>query len=131
MKSLDLGFLILFLRKAGLPLELLQQRLRTRTFHVSLQVYFCSGHTYTVHIYSARRLPVLQSVGEVFSRVSPDRCCRVGIPLLQVGAGVGCIHSLHSRMLTQARTHMHTQTATQFNVLPLQILSINKQLEKQ
>lgn len=47
------------------------------------------------------------------------------------GAGVGAYiqFTTFSHALTHASTRTHTRTATQFNILSLQILSINKQLE--
>lgn len=129
-KSLDLGFLILFLLKASLPLVLLQQRLRTRQqfMYPCRFIFYLVTHTqciFTQHegFWSSRMwekcFPVCLQTGAV--RWHP----------FMIGGGRGGAHtySTSTHVHTGARTHAHTQTATQFNILPLQTLSINKQLE--
>lgn len=84
---------------------------------------------YTVHISSAQRLLVLQNMGKVFSRVHLQNICSGGMASLYSGRGRGHTYATFMHAHRRARTQAHTQAATQFNILPLKILSINKQLE--
>ena len=75
-KSLELGFLILFLRKAGLP-RVSQQELKTRQWFMYPCRLFSFFSNLMTHLHSAYLLRLLQlqkrDVG--FSSVTASRCC--------------------------------------------------------
>lgn len=91
------------------------------------------SHVRGAYLFSTKAAGTPEHGRSVFLCVSPDSCCWVASLYDEGwGQGWGEVHtcSMPTHAHTGAHTHAHTHTATKFNILPLQILSINKQLEK-